>query len=206
MKELLPTSLEDLFWKQIEDRPGDPLPRLLYADWCDENDSPVMSVIQRWLVATGRITSESWLASMWLTEDGVDFAPEEIHRTLPLPLFRAIDGFARGYIARYGSGRMVFKTLRDAEEALVGAWIRATCGDLSREKWKPDFTPPAVSERPKRAFVPVIDPSGAKSTDGNTLVGVIILVVIIFAALCTCSEDLKLKRARIELYPFTTAP
>jgi hypothetical protein len=27
-----------------------PLPRLLFADWCDENDQPFMSIVQRRLV------------------------------------------------------------------------------------------------------------------------------------------------------------
>lgn len=206
MIDPVPVDPEALFWKQIEARPGDPIPRLLYADWCDENDRPVMSVVQRWLVATGRITSEEWLSAMWLTEDGVDFAPEEIHRTLPTPLFRAIDGFAPGYVVKYGTGRIVFETVRSAEEALVGAWLRAARGERSGEKWKPDFTPLSVPRRPKRGVLPVVDPSGVKPPDRNTFVGVLLLVVMVFAALCTCSEDQKRRKVRLEIYPFTTAP
>jgi uncharacterized protein (TIGR02996 family) len=45
---------EDAFWTLIESEPANPTHRLLFADWCDENDKPILGDVQRWLAATER--------------------------------------------------------------------------------------------------------------------------------------------------------
>jgi uncharacterized protein (TIGR02996 family) len=79
---------EDFFWQQIQDRPSDPIPRLLYADWCDENDRPVMSIVQRWLAATGR-RPDRWSEDCWrwVSEAAAMRNPLPKLATLPDALF-----------------------------------------------------------------------------------------------------------------------
>jgi uncharacterized protein (TIGR02996 family) len=144
---------EDLFWERIQDHPDDPIPRLLYADWCDENDRPVMSIVQRWLAATGRMPNR-WHSGLWtwITEttppsrhlvlffmvETTPLPPIEKARTLPDPLFRCISSKAAGLVAATPGHRM-FQSRRTAEEALVGAWSEATKPRFWRGNWKPDF-------------------------------------------------------------------
>jgi uncharacterized protein (TIGR02996 family) len=131
---------EDFFWQQIQDRPSDPIPRLLYADWCDENDRPVMSIVQRWLAATGRRPdprkSCCW---RWVTESEALRHPLPWSATLPDALFWWIGpGTVEG---EYGfeEDRAHFVSLREAEETLAKAWVEATRRRTFRRSWKPEF-------------------------------------------------------------------
>jgi uncharacterized protein (TIGR02996 family) len=129
---------EDLFWERIRDRPSDPIPRLLYADWCDENDRPVMSVVQRWLAATRRWPipdDEGW--EWWGCEDcGLEVADSGL---LPLPLFNKLPFRWEG--DRLGDPVVAVRYcgMKPAEEALAAAWALATEKKWFRAAWDPDF-------------------------------------------------------------------
>jgi uncharacterized protein (TIGR02996 family) len=186
MKEPLPTP-EDAFWQQIEARPGEAMPRLLFADWCNENDRPVMAEVQRWLAATGR-KPHFWKDNhwFWLSDRSTFEQPVEAIQTMPDELAKQIASNAPGRIPS-SNGYIVFGSQRQAEEALVSAWVAATSRGFFRRPWRPDHLPP------NGWFMPTKSTTNAEPKQPVTFRSQVISVAIIVAVVLILSELLLWK-------------
>jgi uncharacterized protein (TIGR02996 family) len=142
---LSPIDPEDLFWQQIQDRPGDPIPRLLYADWCDENDRPNMAEVQRWLAATGLRAAHHNGSWIWMWYRAADH-PTDWCR-LPLRLFNSIRNAPHSRWPRpmgmipVGEECRLFASQRESEVALEAAWEHATSRRRLFMRFRPDYAP-----------------------------------------------------------------
>lgn len=134
---------EDIFWSRIEAEPGNPLPRLLFADWCDENDRPVMSEVQRWLATTGRYPGQSghwWFWTMNKTKL-IDGVAQNLCHALPQMLFDQLlpppPAFYSG-AEQFGT-IWCFSNLRSSEEALAQVWRKARRWRRLVFRFRPDY-------------------------------------------------------------------
>jgi uncharacterized protein (TIGR02996 family) len=174
---------EDLFWKPILEQPQSALPRLLYADWCDENDRPVMSLVQRWLAASGRVPMR-WYNEIWYW--GSEKSPPTYgikkNHTLPEPLFRQLDLEAASNLIPASVELVSYRTQREAEEALVGAWVKATQKRWFRSAWKPDFTSAdGFLKPPPKPTPPPVAPSPTDRAPSGFLLGTLYVLFVIAA-------------------------
>lgn len=140
-----PIDPETLFWRQIEIRPDDPIPRLLYADWCDENDRPIMAEVQRWLAATGHRAAHhdgNWIWMWYRTADH----PTDSCR-IPRRLFNSIQNVPCSRWPRpmgmipVGEEYRLFDSQRESEMALEAAWEYATSRRRLFMRFHPDYAP-----------------------------------------------------------------
>jgi uncharacterized protein (TIGR02996 family) len=123
------------FWSAIEAAPHEPGPRLIFADWCDDNRFPVMGDVQRWLAATGR---HSGWPSFFSPQSGRRWwcLKSQPWTRLPAELREALPP---------GPDRpdRMYDGDRGAEEALAVAWLAVTrlshWWEFWRKPWVPNY-------------------------------------------------------------------
>jgi uncharacterized protein (TIGR02996 family) len=129
---------EEPFWHQIEEQPGNPLPRLIFADWCDENDRAGMATVQRWLAATGRfpafVDGGSWY---WVSEVAPIRDSVPLHCLLPRALF--VEMVPTLHSAHSTPFDFEYANAREAEDAIEIGWPEATKRRWFGQTWRPDF-------------------------------------------------------------------
>jgi hypothetical protein len=192
---------EDVFWSLIESEPWNPNHRLLFADWCDENNKPVMGDIQRWLVATGRHPKN--IGSFWCWERSEE---NRSPSTLPKKLFRYLP---TGCLSRGQNPTAICRSFREAEELLVPAWQQATKRRWIFGRWRPNFTPvthsPTISNVAKfKNSSPLVERFVLAST--KWIIAFLLIVVIVsLLGLSPSGEDKRLSDLRQKLYSFRQA-
>jgi uncharacterized protein (TIGR02996 family) len=104
----------------IDERPEDGTPRLVYADWLEEQGRADEAFCQRWMVRHGKRPGDrrgrphiqarySW---GWWAEGMPDYPPVPRHAALPLLVFLALEK------ARYEVGHRYYPGRQEAEAAL----------------------------------------------------------------------------------------
>jgi uncharacterized protein (TIGR02996 family) len=112
-------SLERGFLADIGERPGDGTPRLIYADWLEEQGRSDEAFCQRWMAKHGKHPGDrrgpriqarySW---GWWPEGMPDYPRAPRHAQLPLLVFLALPK------ARYEVGHRYYPGRQEAEAAL----------------------------------------------------------------------------------------
>jgi uncharacterized protein (TIGR02996 family) len=112
-------STERGFQADIDEHPGDATPRLVYADWLEEQGRPDEAFCQRWMAKHGKHPGDrrgpriqarySW---GWWPEGMTDYPPSPRHAKLPLQVFLALPK------ASYFAGHRYYPGRKEAEAAL----------------------------------------------------------------------------------------
>jgi uncharacterized protein (TIGR02996 family) len=109
---------EDVFWSLIESDPTNPTHRLIFADWCDENDQPTMGDVQRWLAATRRFPQQHDQSYCWF-DDMPSWS--ESRSSLPGKLFTNLPEI-RKWVGQIHFSCSRYSSIREAEESLAQSW------------------------------------------------------------------------------------
>jgi uncharacterized protein (TIGR02996 family) len=190
---------EDAFWRMIESDPTNPSHRLLFADWCDENDKPIMADVQRWLAATGRAPTQVGLLWIW-SKGGV----AQLDRSnLPQKLFRALEKFPNYIRQNSITLGVAFLRYREAEEALVPAWLEAIRRRWFSRSWKPTFLPISFSNTTWDNRISNDSESGQLP---GIVIGVLLLVILRACSSSPNDRSHSPSPARFELKKLETKP
>ena len=139
------------FWDAIEHDPSAKGPRLVFADWCDEQGLSALAEAQRWLAATGhrprtRFQLPAGKAEKlfgWYGAHAGQKGPEFLQPDLMQHVFGGDPEYSMGHF------RQIYRSRRAAEEALAVAWAAATrpshVWEFWRQPWVPDYEPVAES-------------------------------------------------------------
>ncbi len=112
-------SVEKGFQADIEERHADGTPRLVYADWLEEQGRADEAFCQRWMVQHGKRPGDrrgpriqARYAWGWWPEGMADDPQAPAHATLPLLVYLALPK------ARYYVGHRYYPGRQEAEAAL----------------------------------------------------------------------------------------